>query len=292
MRVWTIGLLLVLATAARGQDMPLSQILIPGETWHEVKLPTGKPAVLAADGKGRVYLADGDRGPILRREVDGKVTTFARPSAPVRGLSFTGDNRLCATMPEGNRIVAYDEKGRELVLGSLTVGRGRDLAVSPSGEVFYIDPKRKAVFRFGDEKPVAEGLAEPAGLAFWRGGGTLIVGDGAGKHLFAFRVGAKGKLDAREAYYTLRVRPKQPSAVRSLALDVQGRLYAATAEGVQVFDPTGRLCGVLARPLRQPVTAVVFGGSGRDRLYVLCGGKLWQRKVKVKGAWPPPASGR
>ena len=37
MRIMAVGVLLVLATAAPGQDMRLSQILIPGEGWHEVK---------------------------------------------------------------------------------------------------------------------------------------------------------------------------------------------------------------------------------------------------------------
>ena len=31
--------------------------------------------------------------------------------------------------------------------------------------------------------------------------------------------------------------------------DTLGRYYVTTALGVQVFDPTGRLCGVLDKPL-------------------------------------------
>jgi sugar lactone lactonase YvrE len=61
-----------------------------------------------------------------------------------------------------------------------------------------------------------------------------------------------------------------------------GTLYA-TREGVQVFDPAGRLSGILLRPARTAVTALAFGGAERNVLFILCDGKLWQRKTKVKG---------
>jgi enterochelin esterase family protein len=221
----------------------------------------------------------------------------------VRGLCVGGDNRLYASQPGARRIVVFGDRGEEFDLDSKDVPEGlavkvrpgkveaHDLAISPSGQLYYIDPRRKAVCLAGRSKPVADGFSAPAGLVFWRDGGTLVVGEAAGKHLFAFRAGSDGDLDARERYYPLRVRPEQLSEVRSLTLDTQGRLYAATLEGVQVFDPTGRLCGVLTRPLRQAVMAVAFGGKGRERLYVLCGGRLWQRKTKCKGAWPPARQG-
>ena len=164
-----------------------------------------------------------------------------------------------------------------------------DLAISSEGKIYYVDTEQKAVFLVGRNEPVAENLGEPACLAFWKDGGTLVVGDSAGKHLYAFRVKDDGTLDAKEKYYTLRVRPKQPSGVKQLILDDKGRLYAATNLGVQVFDPTGRLCGVINPPLREPVTAVALAGEKRDQLYVICGGKLYQRKTKAKAAWPPDA---
>ena len=71
-------------------------------------------------------------------------------------------------------------------------------------------------------------------------------------------------------------------------MDRVGRLYAATSQGIQVFDPTGRLCGVLLKPEREAATALTFGGPDFDRLYVLCNNKLYARKLKTKGV-PPPA---
>jgi sugar lactone lactonase YvrE len=196
------GILLV--SPAFGQDMPLSQVLIDGEGWHEA---------------------------VVDRE-----------------FAFAG-------------------------VGS---------ANSPSGKLrFSIDTKTKTLL-FGD-KPVTTGIAEPSGIIFWKDGGTLVVGDAAGKHLYAFRVKPDGTLDAREKYYTLRTPANGKSGVRTLTVDQSARLYAATSVGVQIFDPTGRICGVLNSPLREPVTAIAFGGEKGDELYIVCGDRLWHRKTKAQG---------
>jgi enterochelin esterase family protein len=283
MRRLVFLLWLLPAGAAAGQDMPLSQVLIDGEGWKEVRLPDVKPSALAADGKGRLILVDsGDR---LVRWADGKTTTYGKRPSAVAGLCFGKDGGLYTSVPKQKAIVFQGQTGGPGSLFDEAVAR--DVAVSPAGKVYFIDPVKKAVFLLGRKDPVATEIGDPAGLAFWKDGGTLVVGDAAGKHLYAFRVGDDGGLDAREKYYPLRVRPKEPSGVRALVIDDDRRLYAATNLGVQVFDPTGRTCGVINPPLRQPVTAIAFAGEKRDQLFIVCGGKLWQRKTKAKAAWPP-----
>ena len=126
---------------------------------------------------------------------------------------------------------------------------------------------------------------EPGGFAFWRDGGTLVMGDAEKDRLVTYRIG-KTKLDAAEGYYALRTRPREPSGVKALAVETADRLYAATALGVQVFDPTGRLCGVIEPPRHAPVTALAFAGPALDQLYVICDGKLFSRKTKAKGFVP------
>lgn len=259
---------LLFAAAALGQDMPLSQVLIDGEGWAAVTLPEGaKPSALAAGPKGTLFVADGPR---VLAVADGKAAVHATHASPVAGL-HSHDGTLYVSLPKDGRVVG-PKVAAEV--------HARDVAVSGTSKTYYIDPSKKAVYLVGRAEPVAEGIAEPAGLAFWRDGSTLVVGDAAGKHLYAYRLDDKGGLDAKEKYYTLRTRPNQPSGVRALTTDAAGRLYAATALGVQVFDPTGRLCGVIAAPAREPVVAVAFAG---DRLCVVCAGKVWQRKSKTKG---------
>jgi len=63
-----------------------------------------------------------------------------------------------------------------------------------------------------------------------------------------------------------------------------GRYYVTTALGVQVFDPTGRLCGVLPKPQAdKPLTSCTFSGEKREYLYVTNGDKIYRRKVQATG---------
>ena len=54
---------------------------------------------------------------------------------------------------------------------------------------------------------------------------------------------------ASTPYCPLRLKPGEKTiAVSGIVLDRDGRIYAATSLGIQVFDPIGRLCGVMAAP--------------------------------------------
>jgi sugar lactone lactonase YvrE len=134
------------------------------------------------------------------------------------------------------------------------------------------------------ERVKSAGLAEPSGMVLWPDGGTLVVGDAGDKHLWAFRLDKEGNPVDGEPYYPLRVRPGQKaSGVRGLTADDKGRVYACTPLGVQVFDPTGRLSGVMLKPGEGELTAAAFGGDKGDTLFVLCGDKVFARKTKAHG---------
>jgi sugar lactone lactonase YvrE len=70
-----------------------------------------------------------------------------------------------------------------------------------------------------------------------------------------------------------------------MTVDKDGRLYVATAAGIQMFDPTGRLGGTIEKP--QPTKScsnVCFGGPKYDYLYATCTDKVYRRKTKTAGA--------
>ena len=283
-KLWCFAILLAAAAPAAAQDMTLQQILIPGEGW-QVALGDCKSARgLASDGKGNVYVADPDGKQIWLIAADGKAAVFARTPAPVAGLACGPDGRVFASQPDERRVVALDADGKESVLSeNLAV---EFLAASKNGALYAGAPGDKAVFVLaadGKRRLVDKGAA-PGGLALTPDGGTLVVGDAGGRSLFALRVHPDGDLDAKEAYYPLRLRGPAPSDNAGVTADAVGRVYATTRDGLQAFDPTGRLIGVLTHP--EPGAAmggVAFGGADLDRLYVACGGKVYVRKVQVKG---------
>ena len=111
-----------------------------------------------------------------------------------------------------------------------------------------------------------------------------------------FRVGSNGGLDAKMPTMTLRLpidpegdfkfNQPPPYAVASrgdvMAVDRVGRFYITSAEGVQIFDPTGRLCGVLPKPNEaEPLTSCALAGPGHNYLYVTNGTDIYRRKLTI-----------
>ena len=153
-----------------------------------------------------------------------------------------------------------------------------------------IDPKS------GEVSPVDSGIALPNGIALSNDGGTLVVSDYGGEHAWVFRVHSDGKLDAKMPSMTLRLPIDQSGEFRfnepppymasskgdGLAVDRKGRYYITSELGVQIFDPTGRLCGVLPKPLKdQPLTTCVLAGPDHNTLYVANGTTIYSRRLKV-----------
>lgn len=69
-----------------------------------------------------------------------------------------------------------------------------------------------------------------------------------------------------------------------MTTDIHGRYYVTSAEGLQIFDPTGRLCVVLPSPdPRTPLVSCCFAGPDHAWLHVANGGKIWRRKTKTRG---------
>src|SRR5262249_55513948 len=150
---------------------------------------------------------------------------------------------------------------------SLRMG-GSVPVTSANGIQYGINDEKKVIvgeYQDGVKRKQREfavpGLNRPSGITLWPDGRRLVVGDADGKHLWAFRVEKGGDLTAGDRYYALRVKRGQTkSGVTALTVDDKGRLFACTPLGVQVFDPTGRLCGVLLKPSDVDPTAIAFGG--------------------------------
>jgi gluconolactonase len=284
----TLVAVLFLAATALAQDMPLSQVLIPGEGWRAVE-PKLTVACITTDGEGNLLL--GTKGGEIVRLTNKGPHEIAK-ARRLTAMAWSRDGDLLTVEDDTLYRRAMGKPAKKLADGVAQV------AVSPKGEVYYSSgyeivesPEspdefvhRLSIYRLGSVLPIAEVFQSNGALAFWPDGGTVVISDVGEGRLFTYRVGKDGTLDAQEGYYGLLParRPSQAS-VGGLTLDTDGRLYAATELGVQVFDPTGRMCGVILPPARKPVTALAFAGPARDHLYVVCDGKLYVRKTKVKG---------
>ena len=66
-----------------------------------------------------------------------------------------------------------------------------------------------------------------------------------------------------------------------MTIDVQGNIYVATLEGLQIFDSSGKFIGIVHFPIR-PVSAV-FGGDDMQTIYCTCATRIYSIRTNVKG---------
>ncbi|HEV3136250.1 MAG TPA: SMP-30/gluconolactonase/LRE family protein, partial [Pirellulales bacterium] len=265
-----------------------------GENWQLVGEGFAFTEGPAVDAGGTLYFTDVFRAKIYRLDAQGKPEIFVDQSYGTNGMMFGPDGRLYGCQNAKKRIVAYDSAGKDTPIAEDV--NSNDIVVMRSGAIYFTDPEHHQVWYVsakGEKKVVDTGLGYPNGIRLWPDQGTLVVADMRGANLWAYRVEANGDLKFKQPYYTMRLAPdKLDSAADGMILDSAGRVYVATRLGLQMFDPTGRLCGVIASPQKAWLANVVFAGPKLDTLYVTCSNKVFKRKVKATGFryFDPPLS--
>lgn len=300
----SLALLFTFSSLAVAQDlavdMTLHRLLIPGEEWQLVADRLGFADGPCSDEEGNFYFSDMKAPAIFRISVDGAKTKVS--DEPASGLKFAPDGRLYACQGSKKRLIAIDPKSGAFEVVASDV-QPNDLAVTRKGHVYFtetgkhqvslLDPKTKDVIA------VDTGITAPNGITLSPDQGTLAVSDSRGANVWAFAIKSDGTLAGKAPYMTMRLPidyqgefkraeppPYKPaSSGDGSTADTIGRYYVTTALGVQVFDPTGRACGVLPKP--QPdkmLTSCALAGPKREYLYVTNGDKIFRRKVQATGA--------
>ncbi len=274
-----------LTTVAAGQDMPLTQVLLDDQPWQLVSEGYGFTEGPATDAQGNVFFVDVPASKIFKIAVDGTVSLFAENTGKASGLSFGPGGKLYACGGSPPEVAWYgpDAKRTVLVEGI----PGNDLVVDRLGGVYVTDMGGKKVWYVsadGTKRVVTEGFP-PNGLTLWADGGTLVVADWDNPALRTFRVERDRGLTFGAPYYSPLQQPfNQPKpGSDGMTVDDDGRLYVCTHAGLQMFDPTGRLGGAIAKPQNKFLSNVKFGGPEFDTLFVTSTDKVYKRKVKVRG---------
>jgi gluconolactonase len=205
--------------------------------------------VAAANCPGATHLASNPKGELLCTAAD---TSPALASGRVRDFTVRANSDIYAT--------AESSDG--------------------DGELWLIHPN-------GNRMRLDKGLKGPSGIAFSPDGLWLFVAQTLSRTGISYRVRADGTVDSREPFYDFYVPPSvDVSGAGELAMDTDGRAYAATPVGVQVFDRNGRVTAILPLPGNHPVTGICFGGEKFDTLYAASDGKIYKRRLRITGALP------
>jgi enterochelin esterase family protein len=279
-------------------DEALSKVLIDGEDWQPVAEGFGFTDAACADAGGNFYFYDLGKGTGIQRiGVDGKVTTFIDNTPKCSGLKFGPDGRLYAcTQGPKKQVVALEAPSGKITVLADDV-QPNDLVVSYKGFVYFTETGKRQVTiadAKGNVRVGATGINKPNGITLSPDQGTLAVSEYGGTNVWTYRVERDGGLTAGERYLTLRTPVGKPdSGGDGMTTDSMGRYYVTSHVGIQMFDWTGRLGGVIARPQNKGTVSVTFAGPDLEFLYACSSDKIYRRKTKARGVLffqkPPPA---
>jgi gluconolactonase len=270
-------------------DEALSKVLIDGEGWEEVASGFGMTDAACSDADGNFYFADLPKAVLHKVTPDGKVSVFMEGGPKISGLKFGPDGRLYAcTQAPKRQVIAITLPSKETTVLADNV-QPNDLIVSAKGFVYFTETPKGQVtgidVKAGKVFTAATKLNAPNGIALSPDGGTLAVSEYKGSNVWTYRVGPDGKLDAGAPYMTLRTPVGRPeSAGDGMTTDSMGRYYVTSAIGIQMFDWTGRLGGVISRPQNKGTVSCVFAGPKLEYLYACSSDKVYRRKMQAHGA--------
>jgi gluconolactonase len=255
---------------------------------------------------GSLIFTETNANRITRIDKDDGVSTFLENTNGSNGLAFDAKGRLISvqTTPGQTRIGVVYPKGSEAVLADnydgKPFGRPNDLVVDRRGGVYFTEPGGNvqpgappaplppAVYYIppgGKAVKIADGIERPNGIMLSRDEKTLYVNNSSGEHLLAFDVRADGTVGNRRNFARYEGVTKTASGVASgadgLALDTEGRLYAATSAGVLVFDAAGKHLGTI--PFSRAPQNLAFAGPAKNILYVVGRGAAFKVQMLAVG---------
>ena len=303
------------APAQRQAPSPPASIAataIPGVVAEGTKIE------LVATGLGRtegpVAMQDGSMlvsssNRILKVDLSGNVSTFIPNSNETNGMGWDQQGRLVSVQRgRGNEKVGvlYPPE-RVTTLADKYQGRPfdalNDMALDKRGGVYFTDtqgiyylPPGGSVTKIIDEVP------RPNGVVLSPDERTLYVHNKDGVYMLAFDVAPNGTISNRRnfaRYKSVRIPGhKDPSwdednGADGMAVDSEGRVYAATNSGVEVFSPRGELLGVMPVQwgaeegnIRKPQN-LAFGGQDRKTLYMVGAASVFKIRTLSEGPRRP-----
>ncbi len=282
-----------------GGDLSLNKLLIDGESWQPLADGFGFADGLSSDTNGNLFANDLKSGGYWRIAPDGAKTKLSDHNGS--GAHAAPDGRIIFCSGSRHQVTAMNPAtGTTEILASNV--NPNDLAVSSNGFVYFTDTGKGEVVSLDLKSKTlataASGLSGPNGIALSPDGGTLAVSEYTGRFVHAWRVRSNGTLDAGMPVMTLR-RPIDPagefpfnappplkpnSGGDGMCSDKEGRWFVTSALGVQVFDPTGRECGLLSHPAPgQSIVSATFAGPDRSWLCVAAGNRIVRRKLNATG---------
>ncbi len=239
-----------------------------------------------------------------RRASDGSVSVVREGTEAANGQTFGPDGCVYFCEQNGRRISAMKPDGSDFQVVTETWSGKRlnspnDIVGRSDGRLFFTDPPygvapndRSLHFQGiyaldkGSAEPrlLADDFEKPNGLAFSPDERTLYVCDTARYHVRAFEVDASGSIRVGSGRVFAILDPEAPGGPDGMKVDQEGRVYVAVAQGVWVFEPGGKLLGIIAVPKR-PSNLAWCGTDGKT-LAITAVDAVHRIRLRVAGILP------
>jgi gluconolactonase len=254
---------------------------------------------------GALYFSDIPANRTYKIDTNRMMSVWRENTSGANGLFVLKDGRMLAAEGGGRRIVAVAADGRVTPLATQFNGQPlrapNDLIADSKGGIYFTDPAPRPAPDVAPKEPgnvyylranadillLDAQIQRPNGITLSLDEKVLYVDNTEGEFVYAFDVQPDGRVANKREFVKLQEPEKGSLGLRSradgMALDSMGRLYVATAAGIQVIDSRGRHLGIIRVP--SVARNVAFGGPGRRTLYLTALESLYQVPMIAQG--PP-----
>jgi sugar lactone lactonase YvrE len=284
-------------SAAPTKNTVLATVLIPGEEWQLVSEGYRLTEGAAPNAKGEVFFTDIPNSKAYKIGLDGRVTLARENTDRTNGQAFGPDGRLYAASSGTQQILAIDPQGKSAIIAEGF--SANDLVVAHNGNIYATNPPAGAsnepskvwlIKADGSKQVVDTGIRFANGVTLSTDQSLLYVADYRSHWVYSFQIQPDGTVAHKQRFYWLHEPDTlDQGSADGMKVDREGRLYVATALGVQICDQPGRVNAIIPTPNGR-ITNLCFGGEKFDVLYATCVDKVYKRKLNTVGAhaWDVP----
>lgn len=274
------------APKKKTRNSMLRQVLLDDKDFELVVSGIEDNSILLSNNKGEVLVASEKKAKLL---IDKKEV----PVIDKKVLAIGIDNEMLIS-ESGKSLAITDKNGH--IRKNIKINMHPYSAVALKDGGYYIVGKENpgnqftSIWYLSNEYELlkkTDGLKSVYSLALSANNNWLYAFGYDTRRGFSYKVNKEYKdlLYGQEFFYIHMPDQSDGAETTSAVCDDFGRVYLATAYGIQICDYNGRSEAILSLPGNVKPVSIVWGGEAMNVLYILCdNGWIYKRTLNTKGA--------